>query len=217
MEELAVIDDPAVAEVSLDPIRSALLAELRQPASATMLANRLGLPRQKVNYHLKTLEQHGLVELIEERRKGNVNERILRATALSFVISPEALSGVQPDPRDSPDRFSARWLIAVAAALIHDVGALLKGAEAAGQKLATFALDGEIRFASAASRAAFVEELSQQIATLALKYHDAESVGGRKHRIVVALHPSLKASPTVSSKTISSATTATLREEEETP
>jgi DNA-binding transcriptional ArsR family regulator len=50
-----------------------------------MLAARVGLARQKVNYHLKALERHGLVELVEERRKGNVNERMLRATAASYV------------------------------------------------------------------------------------------------------------------------------------
>ncbi|WP_394937977.1 winged helix-turn-helix domain-containing protein [Psychromicrobium sp. YIM B11713] len=192
MEKLAVIDDPAAAEATLDPIRSALLAGLREPTSATMLAKRLGLPRQKVNYHLKMLEQHGLVELIEERRKGNTNERLLQAVAASFVISPQALDSLRPNPGELPDHFSARWLISLAATLIHDVGSLLKGAKAARQELATFALDGEVRFASLASRAAFIEELSQQVAALAEKYHDAESPGGRRHRMVFALHPSLK-------------------------
>lgn len=192
MKELAVIDSPAAAEASLDPIRSMLLAELREPASASMLARKLGLARQKVNYHLKTLEQYGLAELVEERRKGNVNERILQASAVSFVISPEALAVLQPHPGESADQFSARWLIAVAARLIGDVGTLMKGAEAAGQELATFALDGEISFANPASRAAFIQELSQQIAQLAAKYHDEEAAGARKHRIAFALHPSLK-------------------------
>lgn len=98
MLEVAVIEDAAAAEVSLDPVRARLLAELAEPASASMLAARVGLARQKVNYHLKALERHGLVELVEERRKGNVTERVMRATAWSYVISPMALSAVQPDP-----------------------------------------------------------------------------------------------------------------------
>jgi DNA-binding transcriptional ArsR family regulator len=85
--DVAVIEDPAVAVVSLDPIRTRLLAELTEPASATALADRVGLARQKVNYHLRELERHGLVELVEERRKGNMIERMLRATAASYVIS----------------------------------------------------------------------------------------------------------------------------------
>src|SRR3979409_1686590 len=111
MLEVTVIDDPAAAEVSLDPVRSRLLAELVQPASATTLAAKVGLPRQKVNYHLRALEKYGLVELVEERRKGNMTERVMRASAASYVISPIALAAVQPDPERSPDQLSARWLL----------------------------------------------------------------------------------------------------------
>src|SRR5213594_1082096 len=158
MYPVAVIEDPAAAEASLDPVRARLLAELAEPASATMLAGRVGLPRQKVNYHLRELERHGLVELVEERRKGNVTERLLRATAASFVISPAALAAVQPDPARSPDRLSAFWLLALAARLVRDVGALISGGVRARQRVATFAMDSEIRFATAADRAAFADE-----------------------------------------------------------
>ncbi|MGW4033057.1 ArsR/SmtB family transcription factor [Streptomyces sp. NPDC004838] len=192
MQDIAVIEDPAAAEVSLDPIRARLLAELSEPGSATMLAAKVGLPRQKVNYHLKTLEAHGLVEMIEERRKGNVNERIMRATAASYVISPTALASVEPDPARSPDQLSANWLLAVAARLVRDVGALLTGAARARKRVATFAIDGEVRFASAADRAAFAEELAGAVTTLVAKYHDESAERGRDHRIVVAVHPSMK-------------------------
>ena len=192
MLEVTVIEDPAAAEVSLDPVRTRLLAELVEPASATMLASRVGLARQKVNYHLRALERHGLVELVEERRKGNVTERMMRATAGSFVISPAALAAVQPDPSRSPDRLSARWLLAVAAKLVHDVGTLITGASAAGRPLATFAMDGEVRFASAADRAAFASELATTVTALVTKYHDGSAERGRPHRIVLAVHPTLK-------------------------
>ena len=191
MLDVAVIGDPATAEVSLDPVRARLLAELAEPASATMLAARVGLPRQKVNYHLRALERHGLVELVEERRKGNCTERVLRATAASYVISPAALAAVQPDPDRAPDRVSAHWLLAVASRLVRDVGDLIAAASRAGQRVATFALDGEVRFASAADRAAFAEELAGAVATLVARYHDPNAPAGRDHRVVVALHPSV--------------------------
>ncbi|MFE2752674.1 ArsR/SmtB family transcription factor [Actinosynnema sp. NPDC059335] len=191
MFEVAVIEDPAVAEVSLDPVRARLLAELAEPNSATTLAAKIGLPRQKVNYHLRTLEQHGLVELAEERRKGNMTERVMRATAASYVISPTALAAVQPDPERAPDRLSARWLLAVAARLVRDVGTLITGAAKADKRVATFALDGEVRFATAADRAAFAEELAAAVTTLVAKYHDESAPGGRPHRVVVAVHPSI--------------------------
>jgi DNA-binding transcriptional ArsR family regulator len=192
MLDVAVIDDPAAAEASLDPRRTRLLAELTEPGSATMLATRIGLPRQNVNYHLKSLERHGLVELVEERKKGNMTERVLRATALSYVISPAALDGVQPDPSRAPDRLSARWLIAVTARAVRDVGQLVAGATKARKRLATFAMDGEIRFRSAADRAAFAEELATAVTSLVGKYHDEGAERGRDHRLIVAVHPSLK-------------------------
>jgi DNA-binding transcriptional ArsR family regulator len=145
-----------------------------------------------VNYHLRALEDHGLVELVEERRKGNMTERVLQATAMSYVISPAALDGVQPDPSRAPDRLSARWMIALASKVVRDVAELVTGANKARKRLATFAMDGEIRFASAADRAAFAEELAATITSLVSKYHDEKAPGGRDHRIIVAVHPSLK-------------------------
>lgn len=206
MLEIEVIEDPGAAEASLDPIRTRILHELGEPRSATQLAVRLGLPRQKVNYHLKALERHGLVQLVREHRKGNVTERILQATAASYLISPAALASVTPDPRRFPDRFSAFWLLALAGRMVQEVGRLIAGAAAAKQKLATFAIDGEITFASAADRAAFAEELGVAVAGLVDKYHHGgpgnladtpagtggSREAGRKHRLVVALHPALR-------------------------
>ena len=193
MLDVAVIDDPATAEAALDPARARLLAQLTEPRSAAMLAAAAGLPRQKVNYHLRTLERHGLVELVQERRKGNVTERLLQATAASYVISPAALAAVAPDPARAPDRLSARWLLALAAQLVRDVGDLITGADRAQKKLATFATDGRVRFASAADRAAFTAELMQAVTALVAKYHDERADGGRDHRLVIAIHPSVTA------------------------
>ncbi|WP_369388508.1 helix-turn-helix domain-containing protein [Streptomyces sp. CG1] len=193
MLDVTVIEDPEAAAVSLDPIRARLLAELAAaPASAAMLAGKVGLPRQKVNYHLKALERHGLVELAGERRKGNVTERLMRATAASYVISPAALPAVQPDPDRFRDQLSARWLLALGARLVRDVGALITGAAKARKRLATYALDGQVRFASAADRAAFVQELTAGVSALIRKYDAPGAEGGRDHRIVVALHPTVK-------------------------
>ncbi|MGY5034224.1 ArsR/SmtB family transcription factor [Streptomyces sp. 900116325] len=188
MLDVAVIEEPAAAEASLDPIRSRILAALAEPGSAAMLAVRLGLPRQKVNYHLKELERHGLVELVEERRKGNVTERIYGATAASYVISPSALAAVSPDPSRSPDQLSARWLLALGARLVQEVGTLLTGAARAKRRVASFGIDAEVRFASAADRMAFADELAQVVGALVGRYHDESAPGGRTHRVIVGLH-----------------------------
>jgi DNA-binding transcriptional ArsR family regulator len=191
MLEIAVIDDPAAAGVSLDPVRARLLAELAEPGSASTIAAQLGLPRQKVNYHLRELERHGLLELVEERRKGNVTERVMRATAASYVISPTALSAFAPDPDRAPDQLSARWLLALAGRLVQELGELITRARADRRMLPSFGIDTEIRFASAADRASFAAELSDAVETLAGKYHGEAAPGGRKHRLILALHPSI--------------------------
>ena len=192
MLDIAVIDDPAAAEASLSPVRARLLAELAAaPGSASTLAAVTGLTRQKANYHLRALEDHGLLELVEERRKGNCTERVLRATASSYVISPAVLSAVAPDPDRAPDQRSARWLLALAGRLVHEVGQLLAGSAAAGKPLATLAIDSEVRFASARDRAAFAEDLTTAVNALVARYHDPSAQEGRDHRFLVALHPSL--------------------------
>ena len=188
MQEVAVIEDAAAAEVSLDPIRARMLAELAEPHTATTLGARLGLARQKVNYHVKTLEQHGLVELVEERRKGNMTERLVQASAAAYVISPAALAAVAPDPARSPVRLSARWLLALAARLVLETATLLNGGARDNKQLATFGLDAEVRFAKPSDRAAFVGELTDAITEIISKYNIQT---GRPHRLIVAVHPSI--------------------------
>jgi DNA-binding transcriptional ArsR family regulator len=188
MLDLEVIDDPAAAVVALDPLRARLLAGLAEPASASALAQRVGLPRQKVNYHLRILEDHGLVAEVGQRRWGGLTERLLHATAASYVVSP-ALGQGAGDPDRIADRLSARYLIALAARVVREVAGLARRADQAGKRLPTLALDTEIRFRSAAERAAFTSDLADAVTTLVSRYHDAGAPGGRSHRLVVVAHP----------------------------
>ena len=189
MLAIQVIEDPAVATVALDAMRSRLLSELAVPASAATLAARVGLPRQKVNYHLHALESHALVRLAQERKWGGLTERLFVATASSYVVSPGALGPVGADPNREVDRLSASYLIALGARIVREVGDLLRRATEIGKRLATLSLDTEIRFRSAADRAAFSSELTEGITKLVAKYHDASAPGGRAHRLVIVAHP----------------------------
>lgn len=190
LADLEVIDDPAVAVVALDPIRARLLAELAEPGSAASLASRLGLARQKVNYHLRALEAHGLLRPVERRQWGGLVERRMVATAASYVVSPAALGEAASDPARSSDRLSAHYLIALAARVVREVGDLLRGAKEQGKHLATLSIDTEVRFRSPVERAAFTAELTQTITGLVARYHDAEVPGGRAHRLILVAHPS---------------------------
>lgn len=189
MLDIQVIDDPAAATVALEPVRSRLLSEMAAPISAATLASRVKLARQKVTYHLNTLEAHGLVRLAQERKWGGLTERLLVATAASYVVSPSALGPVAVDPNRERDRLSASYLIALGARMVREVGDLIRRAKEAGKRLATLSVDTEVRFRSAAERAEFTSELAESIAKLVSKYHDSSAPGGRAHRLVIVAHP----------------------------
>jgi DNA-binding transcriptional ArsR family regulator len=189
MLEVDVIDDPAGAAMLLDPIRTRLLAELAEPASAAALGARVGLARQKVNYHLRALEAHGLIRVAEEKTWGGLTERRMVATAASYVVSPGALGALGPDLARGRDQLSAGYLIALAARLLREVGGLWRQARGQGKRLATLGVDAEIRFRSPADRADFTRDLTAAISTLVARYHDADAGDGRSYRLLVAAHP----------------------------
>lgn len=186
MHDVEVIESADAAAVALDPVRARLLRELAVPASAAGLAARVGLPRQKVNYHLKALEAHGLVELAEERRHGGITERVLRASAASYVVSPAAVTASAADPETQEDRLSAGYLVALAGRLVREVGDLVRRAGTTGARVPTLTIDTRIGFRSAADRAAFADDLTAAVLDLAARYHHDD---GRPHRLVVATHP----------------------------
>lgn len=191
MADLQFIDAPDRAVVALKPIRRRILAELKEPDSAAGLSRRLDLPRQRLNYHLRELEKEGFVECVEERRKGNCTERILKTTARAFVITPEALGALGETGEAGSDRFSSAYLARAAARTLRDIAALSARAASENRRLATLTLETEIRFASTASRAAFAADLSDAIARIAAKYHDDAAPAGRRFRLVTLVHPAV--------------------------
>lgn len=187
---LRVLTDADRVAAVLDPLRRRLLAELRErPDSATGLASRLGESRQRLNYHLRALEDAGFVELEEERRKGNCVERILRVTARRWLVDPGALGELAEDPGSTQDRFSAAWLAGLGARLAGDVAALAEKASEEERRLATTAVESEVRLARPADFGAFARDLTEAVATVVARHHDESAPGGRAFRVVAGVHP----------------------------
>lgn len=184
-----MIGEPAAAAVALDPVRARLLAELREPASAAALAERIGLSRQKVNYHLRQLEAHGLVEVAATRAWGGLTERLLVATAAGYVVSPQVLGAAGSDPERARDRLSAAHVVALAARVVGEVGGMARNAGRRRTPLPVFGLDTAIRFRSPVDRAAFADELTAAVTRLASKYHDEQAPDGRWQRLTAVVHP----------------------------
>ena len=181
-----VIDAAEAASVMLDPARAQLLGALAEPASAAELARRLELPRQRVNYHLRELERVGAVELAEQRRKGNCVERVLRRTATSYLVDPTILGRLGASPTQQRDRFSWAYLVSLLAHAIGDLATLRRRADESGQRLATLAVETEVRFASPQAMHAFAEKAASALADLAAEHHDASAESGRSYRFVLA-------------------------------
>ena len=181
-----LVDDPDRVRAALSPLRRELLRRLTQPASATELATAMGLPRQKVNYHLRVLERTGLIELVEERRRRGCTERIMRAGADAFVVDPAVLGGGRSRLAER-DRFAAEHLVETAAATVRDVSRMQSAAAEQDKRLLTFTVETEVAFAEPADVHRFTDTLSRAIASAAEEFGTRD--GGRPYRIVVGGHP----------------------------
>ena len=177
-----VIEAPAAAAAALDPMRARLLAELREPASAATLATKVGLTRQKVNYHLRQLETHGLV------RGGRAPGRGAGSPSGSWWPRPRAtscrprlLGDFAADPGGTPTGFRwptwSRW----PAGSCASSGAWRATRRAQGTTLPAMGIDTAIRFATPADRAAFADDLTAAVTRLA-----ADLPRSRRHRRPVA-------------------------------
>jgi DNA-binding transcriptional ArsR family regulator len=175
---LHMIGDLKRAAAMLHPLRLRILSELEAADSAAGLAKRLGMPRQKLNYHIRQLEKQGLVEEVG-----------VRAVARSYLISPTALGPLAADPERVRDRTSSSYLVAVAARVIAEVADLRERARKSRKKLPTLTLQAEVRFASPESQHAFAAELSREVSRIVAKYHDEAAPSGRRFRLVAGAYP----------------------------
>ena len=194
-EAIQLISEPSQAAALVQPVRQRILEELREPASAAGIARQLGLPRQKVNYHLRELERLGLVEQVDERRRGNCVEKLMLARSSQFVLAPQVLGAIgTTDVAEQADRFSWAHLVRVIVRTLRELGRMRRKADETGRRIATFTLESEIRFASPADFNRFAEDLSTSVGELIARYHDDQSSTGRRFRLLAACHPLLSES-----------------------
>ena len=158
---------------------------LQEPASASELGARLGMPRQKVNYHLGLLERAGLIRLVETRARRGCVERIMQASAKAFVVDPQ-LMGEGASLR-SRDRYASEHLIQAAVETVSDVSRLQAGAERAEKRLLTFTIEAEVGFAQPADVHRFTDALARAVASAAADCGVEQ--GGQLYRVVVGGHP----------------------------
>lgn len=180
---MALLDTPERVACALPDLRRRILERLREPASAAELAREFGIPRQKLNYHLRVLEGQHLLELVELRPRRGFTERVLRTVAGALVIDPGVLGEAAPG---DGDRHAADHLVRAASATVRDVGRMAARTDAAGRRLLTFTLEADIRFGAPADVHEFTDALAQALAGVVA---DFDTPGGRAYRLLVAGHP----------------------------
>lgn len=169
---------------TLSPLRRAILVALREPASATEIAGRLGETRQRIGYHVRELERGGFVELVRLRQRRGCTERVVRATAHAVLVDPHVTGDLAAVTQD---RFAVDALIAMAARTVSDVAAMRERAHARRRRLATFAIEADVGFAEPVDIERFAGELAECIARLAAKYDTGQT--RRRYRVVAGGHP----------------------------
>ena len=189
---LALVDGPEALRAALPPLRRRMLDRLREPASAVVVAGEFGLPRQRVNYHLRVLEAAGFLELVEERPRRVCVERVLRTSARAFIVDPEVIA--PPPTADRArraaarqDRFAAGTLVQAASEVVRDVSRMQARASAQGARLLTCAIETKVRLASPADFTRLSATLAALVARAVADIGVAE--GGRSYRVVVGAHP----------------------------
>lgn len=183
------------ADVLLHPLRIRIVREAVRPVSAADLGRTLGLPRQKVNYHVRRLADAGVLIPAGEARKGNMVEKRYVASARGFVLSPELLGPLSADPDAAADRFSSAHLMALASRLLAELGRVEREASANELRVPTLSLDAEIRFESAEQRTAFAGALRDAVVELIgthtspARAPDGGAGTGRPYRLIMGSYP----------------------------
>jgi DNA-binding transcriptional ArsR family regulator len=179
----------------LHPLRQRLLSLSKEPASASELARRLGLPRQRVNYHVRKLESAGFLKPAGRARKGNMIEQKYVATARAYVLSPGLLGPIGADWRDIADTASADYLLALAEQVRSDVGRAAEEAETDGKRIATLSLKSQFRFDSLGQRTDFSNAVRTAVIDVIARYSSPNRLEngrpgkGRPFRLVLACYP----------------------------
>jgi DNA-binding transcriptional ArsR family regulator len=179
----------------LNPLRLRLLRLAQEPSSATELARRLELPRQRVNYHVRELARAGFLRPAGRRRKRNWIEQRYVATARSYSLSPELLGPLAPDWRAIADTASPEYLLALAEQVRSDLARVGQEGRSRGQSVSTLSIKSQFRFDSPAQRAAFADALRQAVVEVIVRHSSPDRAPsgrqgrGRSYRLVLACYP----------------------------
>src|ERR1700684_4608267 len=189
-----LVADMNRARALLHPLRLRILDALREPDSASGLARRFRLPRQKMNYHVRELARAHFLERAGQRRRRNMIERKYRTTAQGYILSPELLGKLGLTLPQAEDAFSAAYLLGFLALAQSELGQATREAAQQNKRLATLSVTSELRFENAEQRAKFAAELRRVVLETVGRYaspytrDDGSPGSGRPYRLILGCY-----------------------------
>jgi DNA-binding transcriptional ArsR family regulator len=185
METSFSINNLDQASALFKPIRLEILGQLAQPRTCSELAEVFGTSPQKVYYHIKVLQEAGLVNKVKEERVRGIMEGYYQAAARSYWLSPEMV-GKLGGAQQARQNISLGNLLGLAEQLHSEVASLAPTED----EVPTVGLSAQIELRRGEDRQAFLEELQQAVQNLAEKYGNAqEGTGGETFRLMLACYP----------------------------
>jgi hypothetical protein len=199
---LDLVADSGRTRIALQTPRPQILALARDPISATGIAARLELPRQRVNYHVRRLAAAGFLRRAGRRQRRGLQEQLWSVTARAFVLAPGVLgpegdaAAMVPGADSSPTAASTgasaaagtAGLLLLTARMQHELGHACRQTNAGGAAPPVFAVDSELSFRSAAQRAEFAAALTKAL-TRVIAEHTEPTARSRRFRLVLGCYP----------------------------
>ncbi|NOH13494.1 MAG: helix-turn-helix domain-containing protein [Chloroflexi bacterium] len=92
-EARIVISDLETLKVLSDPLRMQILELLtKEPGTVKQVAEKMGLSPHKLYYHVKMLEKHDLLRVVETRVVSGIIEKHFQVTAKEFEVDHDLLT-----------------------------------------------------------------------------------------------------------------------------
>jgi DNA-binding transcriptional ArsR family regulator len=196
-EEIHCITDRSRAADILHPLRLEILRLAREPVSASELSPRLGLSRQRINYHVRLLFRSGFLRKAGRRRRRNMIEQRYVVSAPAFLLSPELLGSVGADWRRVEDAASAGYLLALNCQMGSDLVRVWRESGRTGKPVPILSLKSQFRFENPEQRERFTRALREAVVRVVTDHTspnlnpDGSPAPGRAYRLVLGCYPYL--------------------------
>lgn len=186
IQETYLIELPEQASALINPLRAEILAQLKQPSSATEVAKKLKETPQRINYHLKTLQKVGLVTKVGTRQVRNLVEVLYQSIAKTFLLA-ETLSISKETIQKIKDQGSLLHLIHTSERMRKDALLLMEQSDQ-NEVIPSASLQMQVNLSDESMREQFVEDYVALVKGLVKRY---QQNGENQHvyQVLLSVYP----------------------------